>query len=487
MRIFAINIYNMLLSFLIYFAILFLVSKLVGTKGNDAFFRGNRKSPWPLVAFGMVGASFSGVTFIGVPGMVMNGDMTYLQMCIGFFFGYLVVAFVLLPLYYRLGLTSIYGYLDQRFGKTSYKTGAWFFIISKLSSSAAKFYVACLILQQFVFDDFGIPYYVTVIVTLIFIWLYTRGSGIKALVWTDALQTLCLIVALVLIMFKAVDMLGMNMGEAFCTVIADSHSRVFEFSDFVSRQNFWKQFLSGIFVVIVMTGLDQDMMQKNLTCKNLKDAQKDMCSYGILFIPVNALFLALGILLLALYGHLGMDIPAKGDDLLTGLAATGLMGDAVVAFFTIGVIASAFSSADSALTALTTSFCVDVLEEKDSGEGSEKHRKIVHIVMVGIFILFTLLFKWIGSNSVIDLIYTLVSYTYGPLLGLYAFGLLTKRNPRGWFVPVIAIAAPVMCYCLDSFVSQSFGYKFGYELLMLNGMIVFIGLWLASKSKETES
>lgn len=476
----------MLISFLVYFAVLFLVSHLVGAKGNDAFFRGNRKSPWPLVAFGMVGASFSGVTFIGVPGMVLNGDMTYLQMCIGFFFGYLVVAFVLLPLYYKMGLTSIYGYLDKRFGATSYKTGAWFFIISKLSSSAAKFYVACLILQQFVFDGYGIPYWATVVITLVFVWLYTRGSGIKALVWTDALQTLCLIIALVLIMCKATEMLGISYSEAWDAVVSDSHSRVFEWSDFVSRQNFWKQFLSGIFVVIVMTGLDQDMMQKNLTCKDLSSAQKDMCSYGILFIPVNALFLALGILLIALYGHLGMEVPAKGDDLLTGLAATGLMGEAVVVFFTIGVMASAFSSVDSAMTALTTSFCVDVLGDKDGAEDGERRRKIVHAAMVGVFIFFTLMFRWVGSTSVIDLIYTLVGYTYGPLLGMYAFGILTHRMPHDRFVPFIAISGPVLCYLLDTFALQYLGYKFGYELLMINGMLVFCGLTLASVRKPDQ-
>ncbi|MBO4664935.1 MAG: sodium:solute symporter [Bacteroidaceae bacterium] len=474
----------MLLTFLLYFALLFLVSHLVGTRGNDAFFRGNRKSPWQLVAFGMVGASFSGVTFIGVPGMVMTGDMTYLQMCIGFFFGYLVVAFVLLPLYYRMGLTSIYGYLDKRFGSVSYKTGAWFFIVSKLSSSAAKFYVACLILQQFVFDDYGIPYWLTVIVTLAFIWLYTCSSGIKALVWTDALQTLCLIVALILIMVKAVDMLGMDWSEAYDAVVSSPHSRIFEFSDFVSRQNFWKQFLSGVFVVIVMTGLDQDMMQKNLTCRDLRSAQKDMCSYGILFIPVNALFLILGILLVALYGHLGMDIPQKGDDLLTGLAATGVMGNAVVALFTIGVIASAFSSADSALTALTTSFCIDILGNDSTDEQGENIRRKVHIVMVAVFVFFTLLFKWIGSNSVIDLIYTLVSYTYGPLLGLYAFGMLTRRMPRPRLVPFIAIASPLLCYALDAFTLQHYGYKFGYELLMLNGMLTFLGLLVVAKKHQ---
>ncbi|MCR5313692.1 MAG: sodium:solute symporter [Bacteroidaceae bacterium] len=475
----------MLITFFIYFLLLLLVSRLVRRDDNDAFFRGNRQSPWFLVAFGMVGASFSGVTFIGVPGMVMNSDMTYLQMCIGFFFGYLIVAFVLLPLYYRLELTSIYSYLDKRLGRSSYKTGAWFFIISKLSSSAAKFYVVCLVLQQFVFDALGIPYCLTAVVTLGFIWMYTHKSGIKALVWTDALQTFCLIVALVMIMFRAADMLGMSLGEAVTAVVEDSHSRVFEFSDFVSRQNFWKQFLSGVFVVIVMTGLDQDMMQKNLTCRDLKSAQKDMCSYGVLFIPVNALFLSLGVLLMMLYSKMGISLPESGDELLTGVAASGVMGDTVVVLFTIGVIASAFSSADSALTALSTSFCIDILGfgkgDKTDEKKEETTRRYVHIVMTAIFLLFTLVFKWIGSSSVIDLIYTLVSYTYGPLLGLFAFGIFTNRTPQGKFVPYIAVLSPVVCYLVDYFSLRIFGYKFGYELLMLNGLLTFVGLWTVSK------
>ena len=481
MRIFALNFLDMLISFILYFLLLWSVSRFVGTSSNDGFFRGNRQSPWALVAFGMVGASFSGVTFIGVPGMVLTGDMTYLQMCIGFFFGYLVVAFVLLPVYYKMRLTSIYGYLQERFDTTCYKTGAWFFIISKLSSSAAKFYVACLVLHEFVFSEYGIPYPLTVIVTLFFIWLYTRKSGIKTLVWTDALQTLCLIVALILIMVRAVDMLGMSYGEAWKAVTESTHARVFDFGNMMSRSNFWKQFLSGVFVVIVMTGLDQDMMQKNLTCRDLHSAQKDMCSYGILFMPVNALFLMLGILLTLLYPHLGMDIPERGDDLLTGLAATGMMGNAVVMFFTIGVIASAFSSADSALTALTTSFCVDILNRDKDDAQSIGLRRRVHIAMVGVFVIFTLAFKWIGSSSVIDLIYTLVGYTYGPLLGLYAFGMLTKHKPRSRFVPFIAILSPVLCYLLDTFTVNHFEYKFGYELLMLNGLLTFAGLWIASR------
>ena len=283
-----------LITVIVYFAVLLLLSHLVDKRGgNVAFFTGNRQSPWPLVAFGMIGASISGLTFIGVPGWVTSIDMTYLQMCLGFIVGYLIVAFVLLPLYYKLRLTSIYTYLAHRFGSVSYKTGASFFILSKLLGAAAKFYVVCRILQMCLGDSFEVPYIVVVLVALLLIWLYTRRSGIRALVWTDFLQTLCLLLAMILILVKVTDMLHMNFSEAMATVWNDSHAKIFEFSDFASKQNFWKQFLSGIFIVIVMTGLDQDMMQKNLTCKNLCSAQKDMCSYGVLFVPVNFLFLAL--------------------------------------------------------------------------------------------------------------------------------------------------------------------------------------------------
>ena len=311
-----------LITVILYFAVLLLLSHLVGKRGgNAAFFNGNRQSPWPLVAFGMIGASISGLTFIGVPGWVMSIDMTYLQMCLGFIVGYIVVAFVLLPLYYKMRLTSIYTYLEHRFGQTSYRTGASFFILSKLLGAAAKFYVVCRIFQMCLADSFSVPYIVVVLMALLLIWLYTRRSGIRALVWTDFLQTLCLLLALVLILVKVADMLDMNFAQAMAAVWSDSHARIFEFDDFASKQNFWKQFLSGVFIVIVMTGLDQDMMQKNLTCKDLRSAQKDMCSYGVLFVPVNFLFLALGILLLLLYQKMGMPLPEKGDDLLAGIVS----------------------------------------------------------------------------------------------------------------------------------------------------------------------
>ena len=470
-----------LLTVILYIGVLLLISYMVGRKGgNDAFFSGNRQSPWPIVAVGMVGASISGVTFIGVPGWVMSTHMTYLQMCLGFVVGYLLVAGVLLPLYYRHGQASIYSYLERRFGPVSYKTGASFFILSKLLGAAAKFYVVCKVLQLCFADTWQVPYAVVVVVALVLIWLYTRRSGIRTLVWTDFVQTLCLVLALVAILVKVSGLLGMGVGEAMAAVWKDPHSQVFEFADWTSRQYFWKQFLSGIFIVVVMTGLDQDMMQKNLTCKDLRSAQKDMCSYGLLFVPVNFLFLALGVMLMWLHQRQGLPLPAQGDALLSGVVLDGTLGTACLIFFTIGVIASAFSSADSAMTALTTSFCIDIL-----GRGQEETtRKRVHLAMLLAFTLVTLAFNAIGSGSVMDLIYTLVSYTYGPLLGLFAFGLLTRRMPWAAWVPWVAIAAPVVCYVADVVVFQTTGYKFGYEILMLNGLLTFLGLWLVSRPSK---
>ena len=467
-----------LVTVFLYFLVLLLLSRLVAKRGgNDAFFTGNRQSPWMLVAVGMVGASISGVSFIGVPGWVLTTDMTYLQMCLGFVVGYIIVAFVLLPLYYRLKVTSIYMYLERRFGSVSYRTGASFFLLSKLLGAAAKFFVVCRILQLCLASAVDVPYPVVVIAASAMIWLYTRRSGIRALVWTDFFQTVCLIAALVMLLVKSVDMLGLGWADAVRLVADDSRSRVFVFDDPVSKQYFWKQFLSGIFVVIVMTGLDQDMMQKNLTCKSLRDAQKDMCSYGVLFVPVNLLFLSLGVLLSYIYLSLGRDVPASGDALLSSIVLDGSMGTVCIILFTIGVIASAFSSADSAVTALTTSFCVDIMRrEKD-----EKNRKRVHLLMFALFVLVTLAFDAIGSGSVMNMIYTLVSYTYGPLLGLFAVGMFTRVKPRERCVPWVAVASPLVCYVIDYTVLKLTGYKFGYEMLMFNGLHTILGLMAVAK------
>ena len=465
-----------------YFLILLFISHVTGRRAdNSTFFSGNRRSPWYMVAFGMIGASISGVTFVSVPGMVLTSDMTYIQTCIGFIFGYFAVAFILLPVYYRLRLTTIYSYLDRRLGRQAYRTGAAFFILSKVVGSAVRFYVVCAILQRFVLDALGVPFVVTVVAMVGLIWLYTRRGGIKTLVWTDTFQTLCMFAALILILYNVARHLGMSMGEAADMVAADSHSRIFVFDDWMTKQNFWKQFLSGIFIVIVMTGLDQDMMQKNLTCKSLREAQKDMCTYGFAFVPANLLFLSLGVLLVALASKEGVALPASGDELLPMFAATGQMGMAVVVLFTVGVVASSFSSADSALTALTTSCCVDLWSRPDD----EKLRRRVHFGVSAAFVVFILLFRSLNSTSVIDAIYVLCSYTYGPLLGLFAYGLLTRRGVSGRLVPWIAVASPVVCFAVDSLSKTVFGYTFGYELLMLNGLLTFAGLWITGR-KETD-
>ena len=476
-----------LITIIVYFGILLGISRITAHShsDNDAFFRGNRQSPWYIVSFGMIGASLSGVTFVSAPGMVKNIDMTYMQTCMGFFFGYLIIAHVLLPLYYRLNLTSIYTYLGQRIGRYSYKTGASFFLISKMLGAAARLYLVCIILQHYVFDAYNIPFAVTAIGTVALIWLYTHKSGIRTIVWTDSLQTLCLLLALGLILYNLADKLNLNFGGVIDTIKNSSERRIFVFDDWQSKQNFFKQFFSGIFITIVMTGLDQDMMQKNLSCRNLKEAQKNMYCYGISFVPVNLLFLSLGILLMVAATQMNIAIPAKGDDLLPMFAAGGHLGYAVLVFFTIGIIAAAFSSADSALAALTTSFCIDILNtDKLKENEAVRIRKITHIGISTIFVICILIFEAIDSQSVIDTIYTLASYTYGPLLGLFCFGLFTKLKPRDRYVPYIAITSPVVCYMIDILTFNTTGYKFGYEMLMFNGLLTFMGLAALSINKK---
>lgn len=463
---------------LAYFCILLVFSRFTSRRAtNSTFYRADRRSPWYMVAFGMIGASISGITFISVPGMAVKTDMTYLQMCFGFIFGYLIVAFVLLPVYYRLNLTTIYTYLQTRLGQRAYKTGSSFFLLSKLIGAAVRFYVVCIILQRFVLDQLGIPFFVTVVFMVGLIWLYTRKGGIKTLVWTDSFQTLCMFLALILIIFHVMTALHLNLNQAVTAIANDSHSRVFIWQDWASKQNFWKMFLSGIFIVIVMTGLDQDMMQKNLTCKSLREAQKDMCSYGLAFVPANLLFLSLGILLMMLSHREGIAIPCATDDLLPMFAATGSLGSLVIVLFTIGIVAASFSSADSAMTALTTTWCVDIMEKKDD----EKLRKRTHLGFALLFVVFILAFKALNSTSVIDAIYIICSYTYGPLLGLFAFGLFTRWQVKDRYVPYIAIISPVICFAIETITRQITGYEFGYELLMVNGLLTFVGLFLCRK------
>ena len=478
-----------LLTIIGYFAILLLIAKLTGRgkegKTNAAFFRGENKSPWFVLAFGMIGTSISGVTFVSVPGMVRHMDMTYMQTVFGFFFGYLVVAHVLLPLYYRLNLISIYGFLGQRLGPYSYKTGSFFFLLSRMLGTAARLYLVCLILHTYVFAPWGIPFAVISAGSVIAVWIYTHTSGIKTIVWTDALQTLCLVIPLICIIGFVVQPLDFNGCSLWRTVQSTHSSRLVVLYDWVWLPTFFKQFFSGIFIVIVMTGLDQDMMQKNLTCRNLRDAQKNMYCYGFSFVPLNFLFLCLGILLILLSGQMNIALPGVNDDILPMFATQGYLGQAVLVLFTIGIIAAAFSSSDSSLTAMTTSVCIDLLDTgSKTDEQANSIRKKIHILMSIILIGCICVVKLFDNQSIIDAIYMIASYTYGPLLGMFAFGLITQKDTIDRFVPYIAVASPIICYGIDQWVYYKYQYKFGYELLMLNGVLTFAGLYLLSFKKH---
>lgn len=482
------NSYLILLIIALYFGLLLFIAWLTGrNSSNEAFFLGNRKSPWYIVSIGMVGTSLSGVTFVSVPGMVRGIDMTYMQTVLGFFVGYILIAQVLLPLYYKLQLTSIYSYLEERIGRYSYKTGASFFLLSKIVGAAARLYLVVLILQHYVFSTWNIPFGVTVVISIILVWLYTFRSGIKTIIWTDTIQAICLVAMLVVIIWQVKDKLGLDMAGMVDAIGNDPHFRIFEFSDWHSTQHFAKQFFSGIFITIVMTGLDQDMMQKNLSCKSLKDAQKNMYTYGFAFTPVNFLFLSLGVLLLILAEKEQIALPAMSDDILPMFCTSGILGSSILIFFTIGIIAAAFSSADSALTALTTSFCVDILGVTHQETRQAKRTRLkVHLLISILFALIIIIIREVNDRSIIDAIYMIASYTYGPLLGLFVFGLFTQKHPRDKFVPYICIASPLICFSTSYLVEKHIGYTFGYEMLMLNGLITFMGLWLLSYKHQTK-
>lgn len=481
------NSYIILFIIAAYFTVLLLIAWITGrNNSNEAFFLGDRKSPWYIVSIGMVGTSLSGVTFVSVPGMVRAIDMTYMQTVLGFFVGYIIIAKVLLPLYYKLQLTSIYSYLDDRIGRRGYKTGASFFLLSKIIGAAARLYLVVLILQTYVFNAWNIPFAVTAILSILLVWLYTFRSGIKTIIWTDTLQALCLVAMLIVIIWQVKDKMGLDFGDMAQTLVESPHFRIFEFGDWHSTQNFFKQFFSGIFITIVMTGLDQDMMQKNLSCRNLHEAKKNMYCYGFSFIPLNFLFLCLGILLIALAGQMQLELPAMNDDILPMFATQGYLGQSVLILFTIGIIAAAFSNSDSALTAMTTSVCIDLLNtDKDTEETARRKRKKVHLSLSILLAFFICLVEMLNNKSVIDAIYIIASYTYGPLLGMFAFGLFTRRRTKDRLVPLIAIASPVLCYALEWWINKETGYKFGYELLMLNGSLTFAGLMLLSGKEKT--
>lgn len=467
-----------LLSIAAYFFVLLGLSRLTSRgQGNDDFYRGGRRSPWWAVAYGMIGASISGVTFVSVPGMVEQSGMTYLQMCLGFVPGYILVAFVLLPLYYRQNLISIYTYLQQRLGSRAYRTGASYFLLSKLIGASIRLYLVCSILQTMVFGAMGVPFIATAAGALLLIWLYTRSGGIRTIVWSDCLQTTILLLAIALVGYSVCTQMGIDAGGAWNVVSDSTMSRMFNFEDASARNYFWKQFVSGIFVVIVMTGLDQDMMQKNLTCRTLQESQRNMVVNGLLYLPVNMLFLSMGVLLTLFARQNG--VTATGDQLLPTLCGNGMLGTAAMMCFVLGMVAAAFSSADSAMTSLTTSVCVDILRRPDD----ERLRRRIHPMVMICMLLVILGVRAMGSQSVIDAVYTICGYTYGPLLGLFAFGILTRRVPRERIILPVCLAAPLLCYAADVLVAQHFAYRFGYELLLLNGMLTFTGLSIGSTAE----
>lgn len=461
-----------------YFGLLMLISSLMGKqKGNDAFFTGNKKSPWYIVSIGMIGNSVSGVSFVSVPGMVRENGFLYMQTVAGFFFGYLIIAKVLLPMYYKLESPSIYTYLKERFGNYAYKTGSWFFLLSKGVGAAARIYIVAIILQTLVFNGLGIPFYLTATFLIFMIWLYTFRSGIKTIVWTDLLQTIFMVSALILIILEIGKHMNLDASGIVNNTISGKWFRLTDFSDWHSKQHFLKQFMSGIFIALVMTGLDQDMIQKNRTIRKLEDAQKNMYYYGFAFIPVNLLFLTLGAIMLDFSLKNGIDLPSKSDDILPMLVTQGFLNTFTTILFTLGIVSATFSGADSSMTSMTTSYCIDIAEKKDD----ERLRKTTHVIIAVLFVIIMVVFRAVNNRSLIDAIYVIASYTYGPLLGLYSFGLITKRMVIDKFIPYIAVFSPVFCYILQSFSHRWLGYSFGYELLMINGILTFSGLWIFSK------
>ena len=457
-----------------YFLLLFIISYLTGKDdSNDTFFLGNRNSPWYVIAYGMIGTTLSGITFISVPGWVASSQFSYLQMVFGFFVGYFVVSRVLLPLYYKLELTSIYTYLRDRFGYSSYKTGSAFFLLSRTIGASFRLFLIATVLQFAVFDSWNIPFYITVIITISLIWLYTYRSGMKTIIWTDTLQTTFMLSTVIIIAYTLMQKMDLNFSSVFSLINESDYSKAFFFDDWTDKKYFFKQFFSGMFMAIVMTGLDQDQMQKNLSCRNLGDAQKNMTVFSTILIFVDLIFLSLGALLYIYSDTFNIMIPENADMLFPNIALNSGLPAYVGILFIIGIIAAAYSSADSALTSLTTSFCVDILEfEKQEPKKQIKTRKYVHLIISFVLLCVILIFNAINDQSVIKSLFTVAGYTYGPLLGMFSFGLFTKYKIKDKFVPAIAISSPLICYILNVYI------PFGFELLILNGLITFIGLFL---------
>ncbi|MBT7851084.1 MAG: sodium:solute symporter [Formosa sp.] len=471
---------------LVYFLVLILISYLTGKNDSNVdFFKAGKQSPWYLVAFGMIGASLSGVTFISVPGWVEASQFSYFQVVLGYMVGYVVVAFVLLPVYYKLNLTSIYEYLLQRFGFVSHKTGAFFFFISRVLGAAFRLYLVAIVLQQFVFNEWNVPFEVTVVISILLIWIYTFKGGIKTIVWTDTLQTLFMITAVVLSIYFITDRLGWSFSEFLASDELKSYSKIFNTDSVLDKKYFLKSFFGGMFVTICMTGLDQDMMQKNLSCKSLKDAQKNMLSFSVVLTFVTFLFMLLGALLFIYAEQNNIVIPLldgepKTDLLFPEIALNSGLGITLGITFILGLIAAAYSSADSALTSLTTSFCVDILDMKDKSEQQQKSiRKKTHIGMSVLLVVVIIAFKYILNSNVINSLLTVAGYTYGPLLGLFAFGIFTNYKIKDRYVWMVALASVVIVFMLGSIPADYLGgYEIGYELLPLNGLLTFLGLIL---------
>ena len=469
---------------LAYFALLLLISWFSGKgAGNQAFFLGNRRSPWYVVAFGMIGATLSGVTFISVPGWVVDSQFTYMQMVLGYLLGYFFIIQVLLPLYYRLELTSIYTYLEGRFGRYSYKTGASFFLLSKIIGAAFRLYLVAGVLQITIFDHYGLPFWVTVLVTIALIWLYTNKGGIRTIIWTDLLQTFCMLTAVVVSLVLIARSMDLGFGGLIGEVARSEHSRTWVLDGWHQKNHFLKHFFSGAFITIVMTGLDQDMMQKNMSCRNLRDARKNVWTMSLSLVPVNLLFLFLGASLLLFAAQSGIALPERSDDIFPLIATGGYLPAVVGLLFIVGLVAAAYSSADSALTALTTSFTVDILDgEKMEEQRLTRTRRRVHVFISLVLGAVIMIFRAINDESVISALFTVAGYTYGPLLGLYTFGLFTRLQTRDRLVPWLALLSPVLSYVLSHYSEALFnGYNFGYELLMINGGIMFFGLLLFSR------
>ena len=480
-----------------YFVVLILISYFTSKNSNSlTFFNGNKQSPWYLVAFGMIGASLSGVTFISVPGKVLGESMAYFQIVLGYVLGYLVIAKVLMPIYYKLNIVSIYQYLEDRFGKISYKTGAAYFILSRTLGSAIRLYLATFVLQLFLFEDLGVPYWGTALTTVVLIWVYTFRGGIKTIVYTDTFQTFFLVSAVIICTITIANYLDVNFSELFKQIKetkslrGESMTKFFFFDDYKSHLFFPKQFLGGVFLAIAMTGLDQDLMQKNLTCKSLKDAQKNMYSFTTVLVFVNFLFLTLGGALYVFAGSKGVDLPQVNGSIVTDhvfpTLALGSFGTIAGVFFLLGITASSYASADSALAALTTGFCIDFLNfDKKSEKNKKKYRILVHIGFSLLFLVIILLTRsYIVQNpesDIIGAILTIAGYTYGPLLGLFAFGIFTQRKLKEILVPIVCIVSPIICYLLSVNSVHLFnGYVFSHELLILNGILTYFGLYLIS-------